>query len=104
MSEALGRGVDVNTRSQVIVRDYTGLMMAVSRDREKVVEVLLAQPGLDVNCRNDYGDAAIDFLMDKMESSIGMFRSLLAIPGLEVNAKDGAGFTPLMVAVQEGQE
>ena len=56
--EALARGVDVNTR---ITRDRTGLMAAAYGNHEEVVEVLLAQPGVDVNCRNDYGSTALHY-------------------------------------------
>ena len=54
--EALGRGRDVNSRW---INGDTGLMRAAIRGREEAVEVLVAQPGVDVNCRSSLGDTAL---------------------------------------------
>ena len=53
---ALGRGVDVNTTDRM---SNTGLMEAALRNQEEVVEVLLAQPGVDVDYMNSTGQTAL---------------------------------------------
>ena len=56
--EALRRGVDFNTRGSY---NNTGLIMAACGGHEEVVEVLLAQPGVDVNCRGGASHTALHY-------------------------------------------
>ena len=77
--EALGRGVDVNTRNEGNEWNewnMTGLMMAATEGHEEVVEVLLAQPGLDINCKDNDGSTALHWACDR---GAGVVRRLLAI-------------------------
>merc|ERR1719509_145338 len=77
-------------------------MWAAIYDHEKVVKVLLAQPGVDVTCRDEGGLTALHCAC--CHSSAGIVRRLLAMPGVEVEARDGLGRTPLMLAVVDGNE
>ena len=104
--EALEKGVDVNSRGE---KQETGLLGAAILGHEEVVEVLLAQPGVDVNCRDDMGYTALHWASGSGQwvcqgSSVGMLRRLLAMPGVEVNLRDVLGMTPLMWAMAYGRE
>ena len=86
--EVLGRGVDVNSRDKL---GYTGLMAAIL-GHEKVVNLLLDQPGIDVNLRVA-GETALSLAITSGVRFIGvkLVRRLLAMPGVEVEARDGGG-------------
>ena len=96
MRAALARGEEVNQR---YAEGDTGLMNAARRGHEAVVEILLQEPGLDVNLAGGihswtalhaacYGGHA------------GIVRRLLSHPSLTCpNAVDGNGNSPLGYAV-----
>ena len=93
---ALARGQDVNSRDRYNV---TGLMRALDKEHNSVVELLLSQPSLDVNTSNSYGRTALHWAY----SNVTGLRLLLADPRLtSVNARDCGGWTPLMRAVWWG--
>ena len=54
---ALGRGEEVNMRGGKY--NWTGVMSAAQRGHEAVVELLLQQPGLDVNMTDSSGYTAL---------------------------------------------
>jgi len=98
--------VDVNTRGE---GNWTGLMCAAMMGHEEVVEVLLAQPGVELKCGSvDADGVSVDGVtvlhLACQQASTGIVRRLLAMPGVEVEARDGLGRTPLMLAVVDGNE
>ena len=97
MRAALARGKRVNQKG---AGGCTGLMLAAHKGHEAVVELLLQQPGLDVNLTDGvYHRSALHF--SSIEGHSGVVRRLLAHPSQSChNAVTSEGFSPLMVAVQ----
>ena len=97
MRAALARGEEVNQRD---AEGNTGLMVAAGRGNEAVVELLLQQPGLDVN----HAKEVILWTALHMACRQGYTRivlMLLAHPSLTChNAVNSEGCTPLMLAVR----
>ena len=94
---ALARGEEVNQRD---VYGSTGLMLAARNGHEDVVELLLQQPGLDVNLADEENHQTAPHGACQ-EAHAGIVRRLLAHPTLTChNAVDRFGRTPLMYAVQ----
>ena len=92
---ALAMGQDVNSRDG---HNHTGLMLALYRGHNSVVELLLSQPSLDVNTSNSGGNTALHWAT----SNVTGLRLLLAHPRLNsINARGWprSGETPLMRAV-----
>ena len=93
---SLARGEDVNQRD---AGGYTGLMRAVVMAHEAVVELLLQQPGLDVNLADEENHQTAPHGACQ-EAHAGIVRRLLAHPTLTChNAMDSEGYSPLMWAV-----
>ena len=69
---ALARGEDVNSSDG----DMTGLMLALHRGHNSVVELLLSQPSLDVNSSDSGGSTALHWV----DSNVTGLRLLLADP------------------------
>ena len=96
MRAAIARGQDVNSSDGA---NTTGLMWALFRGHNSVVELLLSQPSLDVNSSNSNGSTALHWA----RGNVTGLRLLLADPRLtSINARDGGGWTPLMSAVWWG--
>ena len=96
---ALGRGEGVNSVSG---GGWTGLMYAVRNKHNSLVQLLLQQPGIDVNCRDRWGQTALHYSVtgDNPEG----LRLLLAHPGMgSINTRDNDGDTPLMAAIRRGR-
>ena len=97
---ALGRGQRLNGGDRRGGR--TGLMWAVNRKHNSIVELLLQHPGLDVNCQatlNGYTALHYSVYSDNLEG----LRLLLGHPGMRsLNTRNEVGVTPLMVAVNSG--
>ena len=95
---ALKRGEEVNKRQRA--EGYTGLILAALKGHEAVVELLLQQPGLDVNLTcHVYRRTALH--MACRQGHAGIFRRLLAHPSLTChNDLESEGFSPLMLAVE----
>ena len=93
--ELLLAGADPNTK---VGRDnWTCLMRAIRGNHEEVVDLLLAQPGLDVNAKNNSNRTALHYACDK--GNIAILSKLLAVPGILVNERDVDGLTPIMQAI-----
>ena len=93
---ALVRGEDVN---QSASGGFTGLMVAALKGHEAVVELLLQQPGLEVNLFDEEFRQTVLHLAST-EGHTGIVRRLLAHPSLTChNAVDSDGVSPLMEAV-----
>ena len=98
VSAALGRGEDVNGKSPC---GKTGLMLAVERRHNLVVDLLLQQPRIDVNCYDYGGDNALDTacFMNNAEA----VRMLVNHPAMSsLNMWTQTGDFPLMIAVKHG--
>ena len=84
----------VNWRGDV---GLSGLHFAAVLEYEELLEILLAQKGVDVNIKDDDGKTPLWWACLRGHENI--VRRLCQVPGIEVNAKDDKGFTPLMIAV-----
>ena len=91
---ALARGENVNKTD----RDgRTGLMRAVEYNNNSIVELLLSQPGVDVNLVGSSGYTALHYAC-KFDNVEGL-KMLLAHPDIKShNVKDADGRTPFMWA------
>ena len=101
---ALKGGADPNSRGGFLNR--TCLMMAVHNLDEdpfldRVVDLLLAQKGIDVNAKDRYNSTALHIA--GAYGNLDTLRKLLAVPGLLLNEKDNGGRTPMMQAVILGK-
>ena len=78
-------------------------MAAISHKHEEVVRLLLAQPGIDVNIKDENKLSALHFACQEHERDVALaiLPKLLVVPGLLLNSRDGFGQTPIMVAVGE---
>ena len=99
MKEALEAGADPNLTSGHH-RYISVLMEATHRGRYEAVDLLLAQPGINVNHRCSWGWTALHHAVDR--SSVAILKKLLLAPGILVNAKSRFGRTPIMVAARSG--
>ena len=100
--ELLLAGADPNTRGGGY--DYTCLMMATNGNEEEVVDLLLAQPNIEVNAKdNDKNSTALHFACRTRTRNIAILGKLLAVPGILVNERDNNGWTPIMWAITYGK-
>ena len=95
--EALQAGADPNTR--VPITDSTCLMVAISRKQEEVVDLLLAQPSIEVNAKDNKNITALHLACRTRTGNIAILSKLLAVPGILVNERDSDGWTPIMLAI-----
>ena len=96
---ALGRGEEVNQRGGRYQR--TGLMVAAYRGHRSTVELLLQQPGLEVDLTARDGYTALHWAC--VGGQGGVVARLLDHPSLtSLNTRDDSGSTPLMLAVSWG--
>ena len=101
---ALKGGGDPNSRGGFLNR--TCLMMAVHNLDEdpfldRVVDLLLAQKGIDVNAKDRYNSTALHIA--GAYGNLATLRKLLAVPGLLLNEKDLGGRTPIVQAGNLGR-
>jgi len=87
-------GADPNTRGGIYNR--TCLMWTILNNHEEVVDLLLAQPGIEVN-----GSFALHVACSK--GNVAILSKLLAVPGILVNKRDSDGRTPIMQAICDGR-
>ena len=91
---ALARGDDVNSKGEF---NTTGLMLAVWKNHNPVVRLLLEQPTVALNCI-ETGKTALHYAA--VGDNVEGVQLLLADPRLNtVNPKDKWGMTPVMVAM-----
>ena len=73
-------GVDVNTKGEY---GLTGLMWAVSKNHNSVVELLLNTPNIDVNLKSDDYWCPLDLAVEY--KNIEALKMLLDVPTIDVN-------------------
>jgi ankyrin repeat protein len=103
----LDKGADVNQRSEGMVFDSGGssvgitpLIYACQNGHLKVVNVLLAVDGIDVNYRKDNGSTALYTACYDGRSKV--VEILLAVDGIRVNQAGNKEATPLSIACWNG--
>ena len=92
LRNALQAGADPNSRRL----DDTCLMVAVRAHREEVVDLLLAQPGIEVNAKDGTNRTAMHWACSS--GTVGIMSKLLAVPGVLMNNKTKSGRTPVAEA------
>ena len=81
-------------------------MMAVANYSEDlfldcVVDLLLAQPGIEVNAKDSNGLTALHIA--GAYGNLATLKKILAVPGLFLNERDHKGRTPIMLVASLGQ-
>ena len=87
---AVGRGVDINSDN---FTRHTGLMSAVCRGQNMVVEWLLQQPAIEVNRQCQWGSTAVFLAVAWNEPAL--LSLLLAHPTADPTIRDNQGKSPL---------
>ena len=105
VKEALEAGADQNTSGGPETEMMTCLMVATWKSQEKVVDLLLAQPGIQVNAKASNNFTALHFASVanstfEAHEGISILKKLVAFPGIELNEKNDEGLTPIMLAIQ----
>ena len=74
-------------------------MEAIYNDHDEVVDLLLAQAGLEVNAKDCDKNTALHLACfeDRFQYNLS---KLLAVPGILVNERDSNGRTPIMSATK----
>ena len=101
--QALASGADPNsTRGGTSDTNYsdTLLMAAAWKNREEVVDLLLATDGIEVNKRGNHSTSLHTACVHDRGAII---IKLLAAPGIDANALDNYNRTPIMDALAYGQ-
>ena len=93
-------GADVNWQD-VADELRTGLHCAAIMEHGDVVDLLLAQPGVDVNIRDEYNETPL-MIACYPETSEIIFRKLLQAEGIDINCRWDDGDTPLLYCLAEG--
>ena len=84
------------------ISGHTGLMVAALENLEPVVEVLVQQPGLEVNLVDVYDKTALHWASSR--GHLGVVRRLLDHPGMAcLNYKNKDGETPIMTVLRLGE-
>jgi len=96
---ALQAGADPNTRGGS--DNWTCLMVAIWKNYEELVDLLLAQPGIEVNAEDQNKDTALYYTC--YIGNVAILSKLLDVPGLQMNKKNVRGRTPIMRAIRSGQ-
>ena len=90
---ALQAGADPNSRGL----DDTCLMVAVRAKREEVVDLLLAQPGIESNAKDETNRTAMHWACSS--GTVDILSKLLAVPGVLMNNKTELGWPPIAEAI-----
>ena len=99
--EALQAGADPNTTGGKC--DSSCLFVALQNNHMEVADLLLLQPGIQVNAKNRYGQSALHFACAK--GNVASVKKLLSIPIILVNESEGpegTGCTPINLAIASG--
>ena len=83
--DALQAGADPNTTDGKC--NSSCLFVALQNNHMEVADLLLSQPGIQVNAKNRYGQSALHFACAK--GNVASVKKLLSIPGILVNEREG---------------
>ena len=96
---ALANGADVNERDKGFYK-RTSLMEAVSDAKEPLVSLLLQQPGIQVNAKNNNGWTALHFAACRRgDEGRKVTKLLLNFPGINTRIINNSGETPFVKAI-----
>ena len=85
--ELLLAGADPNTKAGC--DNWTCLMQAIWRNHEEVVDLLLAQPNIDVNSKDIFYYTALHYACSRFTKyNVAILSKLLAVPGILLNERD----------------
>ena len=96
LQHILSLGALVNWRDD---DGWSGLHFAALRDYGELLELLLAQTGVDVNIRNKDNETPLMFACCGGHENI--VRRLCQVTGIQLNSKNNLGFTALRYAVTQ---
>ena len=97
---ALAIGEDANSKDET--SNTTALMLALTQNQNSMAKLLLGQPSLDINCRNDLGETALHCAVDV--GNIQGVRLLLSDSRLTTfNDENDHGNTPAMMAINRNE-
>ena len=99
--EALANGADVNERGKF---KRTSLMEAVSDAKAPLVSLLLQQPGIQVNAKDNIGRTALHYaalFWSGTEERKKVIKLLLSFPGIDTEITKNTGETPLTLAKEQ---
>ena len=107
VKDALQKGVDVNTKYVQCTMDsmytkWTGLMFAVYKNHNSVVELLLRTPNIDVNLKDDSGRCALHLAVKRNNTEA--LTLLLNVPNINVNIVTKGGETALHLAAKSSEK
>ena len=94
--QALAAGADPNARGGLF--NGTCLMVAATFDHDRVVELLLSTPGIQVNAKDSYGGTVLHYACSR--GYLAIIAKILSSPGVQLNERDNQGFTPIMWAIR----
>ena len=103
VKQDLEAGADPNTRGGP--EKMTCLMVATWKSREKIVDLLLAQPGIEVNAKTSNNFTALHFASLANSTFVAhegtsILKKLVAFPGLKLNERNDEGLTPIILAIE----
>lgn len=87
---------------KVLRTSLSPLMLAAATGQERMVKMLLAIDGVDLNLKDDHGRTALAFAVEKNQEVV--VRILLANDKVDPNTADEAGRTPIIRANEGGYE
>ena len=95
--------VDVNAQCERVLTTPLSwaVMNSVSEDVRQVVQLLLADPRVDVNCQEDTGLTPLHIAVSK--NIIRTVEMLLAHPDIDLNKESHDGLTPLAKALDRNR-
>ena len=100
VNAAIVLGVDVNTKD---THSQTGLIWAILRKHENIVDILLAQPAIDINGKDNSGwfplQVAAGLGLTSVVAKLGRMPTLRG-----VNDQGDGGQTPLSWATRNGKD
>ena len=107
MRELLSKGADVNWRAdededEDLVGGEAGLHFAADYNYGELLELLLAQTGVNVNIRDNHNWTPLMFACARGHENI--VRRLCQVPGIQLNTRDEGGCTALHWAVYQNKQ
>lgn len=93
---ALSKNANVNIQNKY---GQTSLMRACSCGDYEIVNLLLSQPNINVNCRDENKNCAFSYIIHNFNYVV---EELLLHPDIDVNSQDKSGYTILIEASKGG--